>query len=131
MTGTIAAVEADRALKATHRAMWALGDYPSLSADVIPDPGAILVEACGVRHGDRGARRRGRVGQRRHPRGAGWRDRGRLHLTPEMFDAVRTKPRGGAPLDRELAALAVRHNHGTGTTVMDWEYLLFTAHKRT
>ena len=29
MTDTIDAITADRALKARHRAMWALGDYPA------------------------------------------------------------------------------------------------------
>jgi len=46
-------VEADRALKARHRAMWALGDYPALAAEVIPSLGPVLVEAAGVRPGDR------------------------------------------------------------------------------
>ena len=45
--------DADRALKAKHRAMWALGDYPSLAAEIIPDLGARLVEACDVRAGQR------------------------------------------------------------------------------
>jgi len=35
-----------------------------------------------------------------------------------------------AALDRDLADLARRHDRGTGPTVMDWEYLLFTARKR-
>jgi hypothetical protein len=35
-----------------------------------------------------------------------------------------------ATLDQELADLARRHHHGTGTTVMDWEYLLLTARKQ-
>ncbi|MGH8996095.1 MAG: class I SAM-dependent methyltransferase [Acidimicrobiales bacterium] len=39
-------------LKARHPAMWAMGDYPAVAADLIPDLGAILVEACGVRGGD-------------------------------------------------------------------------------
>lgn len=38
----------DRALKARHRAMWALGDYPTVADDLIPGLGAVLVEACGV-----------------------------------------------------------------------------------
>ncbi|HEY5025754.1 MAG TPA: class I SAM-dependent methyltransferase, partial [Acidimicrobiales bacterium] len=46
-------VEADQALKAKHRAMWALGDYPSVAAEIIPDLGAVLVEACGVGPGAR------------------------------------------------------------------------------
>ena len=45
--------EADRALKAKHRAMWALGDYPAMAAELIPNLGAILVKACGVGPGDR------------------------------------------------------------------------------
>jgi hypothetical protein len=35
-----------------------------------------------------------------------------------------------AALDRELADLARRFDSGSGTTVMDWEYLLLTARKR-
>jgi SAM-dependent methyltransferase len=43
---------ADRALKARHRAMWALGDYPAVATDVIPELGPELVTAAGVRPGD-------------------------------------------------------------------------------
>ena len=39
---------ADRDLKARHRAMWALGDYPRVAADIIPGLGAVLVDACAV-----------------------------------------------------------------------------------
>lgn len=52
MTATIDTAEADRALKAKHRAMWALGDYPTLAAEIIPHLGAALVEACEVGHGE-------------------------------------------------------------------------------
>ena len=44
---------ADRALKARHRAMWGLGDYPAVAIDVIPELGPVLVAASGVRAGDR------------------------------------------------------------------------------
>ena len=53
MSQVIDKVDADYALKARHRAMWALGDYPALASDIISDLGAILVQACGVRPGDR------------------------------------------------------------------------------
>ncbi|KAB1144744.1 methyltransferase domain-containing protein [Streptomyces luteolifulvus] len=53
MTNVIDTIEADRALKARHRAMWAQGDYPAVAAEIIPELGAILVEACGVRPGER------------------------------------------------------------------------------
>jgi SAM-dependent methyltransferase len=46
-------VEADRALKAKHRGMWALGNYPAVATQLIPELGPILVEACGVSAGDR------------------------------------------------------------------------------
>lgn len=52
MTSTID-IRADRALKAKHRAMWALGDYPVVASDVIAELGPELVAASSVRAGDR------------------------------------------------------------------------------
>ena len=43
----------DLALKAKHRAMWATGDYPAVAAEIIPELGRILVEACGITRGQR------------------------------------------------------------------------------
>jgi SAM-dependent methyltransferase len=43
---------ADTALKAKHRAMWALGDYPAVATEVIASLGGVLVGACGVGAGD-------------------------------------------------------------------------------
>src|SRR5688500_19125855 len=43
----------DVALKAKHRAMWALGDYPAVAAEIIPELGDALVTACDVGPGDR------------------------------------------------------------------------------
>jgi ubiquinone/menaquinone biosynthesis C-methylase UbiE len=53
MTDTVDAGEADRALKAKHRAMWAFGDFPAVATEVIPALGPILVEAAGIKAGDR------------------------------------------------------------------------------
>lgn len=44
---------AEPELKARHRAMWALGDYPSVADEVIPTLGEIVVRTCGVRAGER------------------------------------------------------------------------------
>jgi ubiquinone/menaquinone biosynthesis C-methylase UbiE len=44
---------ADAALKSRHRAMWALGNYAAVADEVIAELGTALVEACGVRAGDR------------------------------------------------------------------------------
>lgn len=47
------AAEADRVLKARHRTMWALGDYPAVASQVIPDLGPALVAAAAVTAQDR------------------------------------------------------------------------------
>jgi ubiquinone/menaquinone biosynthesis C-methylase UbiE len=46
-------VDADRALKAAHRAMWALGDYHAFATSTVWQLGPVLVEACGIRRGQR------------------------------------------------------------------------------
>ena len=40
-------------IKAKHAAMWALGDYPAVARELIPDLGARLVDALGVSPGER------------------------------------------------------------------------------
>ena len=53
MTEVTNAVDADRALKARHRSMWASGNYPQLASDLISSLGPILVEAVGIQPGER------------------------------------------------------------------------------
>ncbi|MET0932169.1 MAG: class I SAM-dependent methyltransferase [Mycetocola sp.] len=53
MTEVLTGTEADKALKAKHRAMWALGDYPTLASDLISDLGPTIVDACGIGDGQR------------------------------------------------------------------------------
>lgn len=53
MVAQTEAMEIDRAVKARHRQMWALGDYPAVAEQVIPELGAALVRAAGVGPGDR------------------------------------------------------------------------------
>jgi SAM-dependent methyltransferase len=43
----------DAALKAKHRAMWAMGDYPAVATEVIASLGPALVDATGIGPGDR------------------------------------------------------------------------------
>jgi ubiquinone/menaquinone biosynthesis C-methylase UbiE len=52
-TTTMSPEEVDRALKARHAKMWALGDYPAMAQDFLLPLGERLVEAAGVRSGDR------------------------------------------------------------------------------
>ena len=44
---------ADRELKAKHRALWALGDYPAVAREVIAATGPAIVRAAGIRAGQR------------------------------------------------------------------------------
>jgi ubiquinone/menaquinone biosynthesis C-methylase UbiE len=55
MTATAPGIgsDADRALKAKHRALWASGDYPAVARDLIPGLGAELVRFSGVASGQR------------------------------------------------------------------------------
>ena len=43
--------EADQALKARHRTMWALGDYSAVASEIIAGFGPILVDAAGIEAG--------------------------------------------------------------------------------
>jgi SAM-dependent methyltransferase len=53
VTEIVDAIDADRALKARHRGMWALGDYPAVATEVIAPLGPVLVEALALRPGER------------------------------------------------------------------------------
>jgi SAM-dependent methyltransferase len=76
-------------VKAKHRAMWALGDYPSVAAEVIPDLGAVLVRACGVGPGDRVLDVAAGSGNAAIPAAAAGGRVVACDLTPEMFPAGR------------------------------------------
>jgi SAM-dependent methyltransferase len=56
--------------------------------------------------------------------------KGRYGPTIAAYRNIAADPARTAALDQELANLARRHDHGAGTTVMDWEYLLLTARKQ-
>ncbi len=50
---TSSEVDADLELKQRHRRMWATGDYPAVATEVVQRLGPLLVEAAGVRAGQR------------------------------------------------------------------------------
>lgn len=47
------AAEANRALKAAHRTMWALGNYHTFAASTVWELGPVLVDACRISRGQR------------------------------------------------------------------------------
>ncbi len=88
-TTTVIDPTADRALKARHRAMWALGDYPAVAIDVIPELGPALVAATGVRAGDRVLDVAAGTGNAAVPAALAGADVVASDLTPELFAAGR------------------------------------------
>lgn len=80
---------ADRALKAGHRAMWAMGDYPAVAHDVIPGLGAVLVEACGVLPGSRVLDVAAGTGNAAIPAAASGASVVACDLTPELLECGR------------------------------------------
>jgi SAM-dependent methyltransferase len=80
-------VEADRALKAKHRALWASGDYPAVAAELIPALGPELVRACGVQSGDRVLDVAAGSGNASIPAAIAGAVVTASDLTPELFDS--------------------------------------------
>jgi SAM-dependent methyltransferase len=80
---------ADRELKARHRALWASGDYPAVAAELIPELGPELVKAAGVRAGQRVLDVAAGSGNAAIPAAATGADVTASDLTPELFDAGR------------------------------------------
>jgi SAM-dependent methyltransferase len=89
MTTQIVTTEADRALKAKHRAMWALGDYPAVASEIIPGLGAVVVEACRVAYGDRVLDVAAGTGNAAIPAALAGADVVASDLTPELLDSGR------------------------------------------
>ena len=83
--------EADRTLKSKHQAMWALGDYPTLAEEIIPDLGAVLVQACGVKAGNRVLDVAAGSGNAAIPAALTGAKVMASDLTPQLFDAGRRR----------------------------------------
>jgi len=80
----------DTALKQKHRALWALGDYPSVADEVIPNLGAVVVEAVAPRPGERVLDVAAGSGNAALPAARTGATVVASDLTPELFDAGRS-----------------------------------------
>ncbi|MFD8224557.1 class I SAM-dependent methyltransferase [Streptomyces massasporeus] len=130
MTMQNSVTEADRALKTKHRAMWAQGDYPSLAAEVIPELGAVLVEACGVRSGERVLDVAAGSGNAAIPAALAGADVVASDLTPELFEAGRAAAeKQGAHLTwQEADAEALPFGDAEFDTVLSCVGVMFAPH---
>lgn len=81
--------DADRELKARHRAMWASGDFPTIATGLVPALGPELVRACGVQAGQRVLDVGAGTGNASIPAAALGAQVTASDLTPELFVAGR------------------------------------------
>ncbi len=87
--GVVRDHDADRQVKAKHRALWASGDYPAVAAELIPELGPRLVAACGIRAGQRVLDVAAGSGNAAIPAATTGATVVASDLTPELFDAGR------------------------------------------
>jgi SAM-dependent methyltransferase len=129
-TTTTTTTEADQALKAKHRAMWALGDYPALAADLVSGLGPILVEACGVGPGDRVLDVAAGSGNAAIPAARAGASVVASDLTPELFEAGRAEAaRRGAQLEwRQADAENLPFADGAFDTILSCLGVMFAPH---
>lgn len=130
MTTTIEALDADRQLKAKHRAMWALGNYPELATDLISGLGPVLVNASKVRRGDRVLDVAAGAGNAAIPAALIGAAVVASDLTPELFDAGRSQAAArGAALTWETAdAEAIPYPDRDFDIVMSCVGVMFAPH---
>jgi ubiquinone/menaquinone biosynthesis C-methylase UbiE len=128
MTSTIDT--ADRALKARHRAMWALGDYPAVAIDVIPELGPELVAASRVRAGDRVLDVAAGTGNAAVPAALSGARVVASDLTPELFVAGREfAARHGVEVEWEEGdAEALPYDDGSFDVVLSCVGVMFAPH---
>jgi SAM-dependent methyltransferase len=104
MTSTTTTTDADVALKAKHRAMWALGDYHAVATEIIPALGPVLVDASGIGPGDHVLDVAAGSGNVAIPAAARGADVVATDLTPELLDQGRADASaGGVELDWQVA----------------------------
>jgi SAM-dependent methyltransferase len=96
--------DTDTALKAKHRAMWALGDYHAVATEIIPALGPVLVEAAGITAGEHVLDVAAGAGNVAIPAAAAGAHVVATDLTPELLDQGRADAEArGVRLDWQVA----------------------------
>ena len=120
----------DAEIKARHRTMWALGDYPAVAADVIPDLGEVLVAACGVQPGNTVLDVACGSGNAAIPAALRGANVTACDLTPALLESGRRLAASrGATIDwREADAEALPFDDGEFDVVMSCVGVMFAPH---
>lgn len=120
----------DLDLKQKHRAMWALGDYPSVADEAIPALGARLVEAIDVRAGERVLDVAAGSGNSAVPAARAGASVVANDLTPELLDVGRRAAEAsGVRLDWEQGdAEALPYADGEFDVAMSCVGVMFAPH---
>jgi ubiquinone/menaquinone biosynthesis C-methylase UbiE len=101
---TDTSTDTDTALKAKHRAMWALGDYHAVATEIIPALGPVLVEAAGITAGEHVLDVAAGAGNVAIPAAAAGAHVVATDLTPELLDQGRADAEArGVRLDWQVA----------------------------
>lgn len=130
MTAPAVTAAADKTLKAKHRQMWALGDYPSVAAGLVPDLGHVLARACDARPGARVLDVAAGSGNASIPAALAGASVVACDLTPELLAAgQRHAAQQGAELEwREGDAEALPFGDGEFDIVMSCIGVMFAPH---
>ncbi|GAA1796611.1 class I SAM-dependent methyltransferase [Luedemannella flava] len=131
-TTTTSPADADRALKAKHRALWALGDYPAVATEVIADLGPTLVTASAITPGDRVLDVAAGSGNAAIPAALAGAQVVASDLCPELLDVGRRAAGvAGATLEwREADAEALPFANGQFDAVLSCVGAMFAPHHR-
>ena len=130
MTDVTDPAEADRALKARHRSMWAMGNYNAVATEVIPALGPVLVEAAGVKAGDRVLDIAAGSGNASLPAARAGATVVASDLTPELLELGRQQSEAaGLEIDwQEADAEALPYADGEFDVVLSLVGIMFAPH---